>query len=184
MEAARACGRNLPLARSAVVTRRHLRLPLCLLCLAFVPTGCAMVRGQEADANILSEARYVDSPEIARDRDWLVNYLTEGKSVEQSENIRDQVSHMKPAHVRSLLRVYQQKQSLVKERESAVANIQSPILAPYVWPLPDGSVSALYPEETYDRVLRQLPLQWNPYMLIPFNPLPLDITLVDDPIPY
>ncbi len=147
-----------------------------------LPIVSAQLQG---DANVFTEAAFVDSPEIARDRDWLFNYLSAGKSIEQSENIRTQVDRMSVSHVRSLLRYYQQKQDLAQQREDAVKGTNSDVLAAErLLPIAPQMTDAAQREATYELESRRTGFQWNPYMFFPFNPLPIQIDLIDDPIPY
>jgi hypothetical protein len=139
------------------------------------------------DGAIFTEAAYVDTPDVARDRDWLVNYLSAGKTYEETENIRNQIGGLSVAQVRTLLRQYQQKQALVQQREAATKNIDAsqtvawPEASTRAWQLTETAEER---ERGYEQESPYGPLWWNPYMGIPMNPFPVLINFVDDAIPF
>lgn len=147
----------------------------------------ALAQEQPGDNNIFTDAQYIDTPDVARDRDWLVQYLSAGKTYEETENIRNQIDRMSVAQVRAVLQQYQQKQALAKQREAATHGIGAtqqahwPTAATRAWQLTD---TAEQRERAYEQESPYGPLWWNPYMGIPMNPFPVLINFVDDAIPF
>jgi hypothetical protein len=139
-----------------------------------------------AAGNLFTDAAYADSPEIARDRDWLFNYLSAGKSVEQAENIRNQVDRMSAANVRALLRFYHKKRALEQEREAASrpGELESSGVI-----IPPETSDARQRQRAYDseawawqieaarQANRRPRFHADPYMPFSFTPLPLDYSV-------
>jgi hypothetical protein len=166
----------------------------CLIVAGFRPT---VVYAQAvAPGNIFTDAHYMDSPEIARDRDWLFNYLSSGKSFEEAENIRAQVDRMSVAQVRTLLRFYHQKQELARQREAASRGPAPEFWPGQTWSLATEAANAQERETSYRDAEKQWEMNvtqdaklrpdfiWNPFMSFRFNPLPFTFDLFNNPIPW